>query len=474
MGQYFLAVDIGASSGRHILGREENGQIALEEIYRFPNGMKNLDGTLCWDVEELWGHVLAGLKECGRLGKIPVSMGIDTWAVDYVLLDGEDKVTGKTVGYRDGRTQGMDREVGMVISPEELYARTGIQKQNFNTIYQFMAVKKENPEYLKQARSMLMIPDYLHFRLTGKKCQEYTNATTTQLVDAKTKTWDYPLIERLGYPREWFGSLSMPGTLVGRLSKEVERAVGFSCQVVLPGTHDTASAVAAVPSNEDDVLYISSGTWSLMGTERQEADCSETSRVHNFTNEGGYDYRFRYLKNIMGLWMIQSVQKELAQAGENYSFAQLCQMAEREKIRSLVDCNDESFLAPDSMIQAVRDFCTGSGQQVPRTAAQLAAVIYRSLADCYRKTKGELEQATGKTYGQIHIVGGGSNADFLNQLTADAAGCPVLAGPVEATAIGNLAAQMIRAGVYGSLREAREGIFKSFEIRRFAPAAQRG
>ncbi len=472
MGQYFLAVDIGASSGRHILGKAEDGKIALEEIYRFPNGMKNLDGTLCWDVEELWGHVVQGLKECGRLGKIPAAMGIDTWAVDYVLLDGEDKVTGKTVGYRDGRTQGMDEEVGRLISPEELYGRTGIQKQIFNTIYQFMAVKKENPEYLEQAQTMLMIPDYLHYRLTGNKCQEYTNATTTQLVSPETKAWDYDLIERLGYPKKWFGDLSMPGTLVGELSEAVEKEVGFSCQVVLPGTHDTASAVAAVPSNEEDVLYISSGTWSLMGTERLEADCSETSREHNFTNEGGYAYRFRYLKNIMGLWMIQSVKKELARAGEDYSFAQLCQMAEEESIKSLVDCNDDCFLAPDSMIQAVKDFCGRSGQQVPETAAQLAAVIYRSLEDCYKKTKAELEQATGKIYRQIHIVGGGANADFLNQLTADAAGCPVFAGPVEATAIGNLAVQMIRAGVYGSLKEAREGIFNSFEIRRFEPRKQ--
>lgn len=472
MGQYFLAVDIGASSGRHILGKAEDGKIALEEIYRFPNGMKNLDGTLCWDVEELWGHMVQGLKECGRLGKIPAAMGIDTWAVDYVLLDGEDKVTGKTVGYRDGRTQGMDEEVGRLVSPEELYGRTGIQKQIFNTIYQFMAVKKENPEYLEQAQTMLMIPDYLHYRLTGNKCQEYTNATTTQLVSPETKAWDYDLIERLGYPKKWFGDLSMPGTLVGELSEAVEKEVGFSCQVVLPGTHDTASAVAAVPSNEEDVLYISSGTWSLMGTERLEADCSETSREHNFTNEGGYAYRFRYLKNIMGLWMIQSVKKELARAGEDYSFAQLCQMAEEESIKSLVDCNDDCFLAPDSMTQAVKDFCGRSGQQVPETAAQLAAVIYRSLADCYKKTKAELEQATGKIYRQIHIVGGGANADFLNQLTADAAGCPVLAGPVEATAIGNLAVQMIRAGVYGSLKEAREGIFNSFEIRRFEPRKQ--
>lgn len=469
MEQYFLAVDIGASSGRHILGSVEKGRIKLEEIYRFPNGMKSVDGQLCWDVEELWSHVKAGMKRCRDLGKIPVSMGIDTWAVDYVLLDREDRIVGNTVGYRDGRTRGMDEEVYRIISQEELYERTGIQKQIFNTVYQFMAVKKQNPEYFKQAVSMLMIPDYLHFRLTGVKRQEYTNATTTQLVDPVARTWDYELIRRLGYPEGWFGPLSVPGTAVGVLSPAVEEETGFSCRVVLPGTHDTASAVAAVPSNEDDVLYISSGTWSLMGTERPEADCTEVSREHNFTNEGGYEYRFRYLKNIMGLWMIQSVKKELAQAGEEYSFAQLCDMAEKETIESVVDCNDECFLAPPDMGEAVKEYCRRSAQQVPETAGQLACVIYRSLAKCYRNTKRELEEITGKTYNRIHIVGGGANADYLNQLTADAALCPVSAGPAEATAIGNLAVQMIGAGVYRNLKEAREGIYNSFEIREYVP-----
>lgn len=474
MEQYFLAVDIGASSGRHILGRAEEGRITLEEIYRFPNGMKPAGGQLCWDVEELWNHIIAGMKKCRELGKIPVSMGIDTWAVDYVLLDKEDRIVGNTVGYRDGRTQGMDGELYRIIPQEELYGRTGIQKQIFNTIYQFMAVKKQNPEYLEQAKAMLMIPDYFHFRLTGVKCQEYTNATTTQLINPETNTWDYDLIKKLGYPESWFGPLSMPKTVLGNLSPEVEKEAGFTCKVVLPGTHDTASAVAAVPSNEEDVLYISSGTWSLMGTERPKADCSGVSRAHNFTNEGGYEYRFRYLKNIMGLWMIQSVKKELSEAGQDYSFARLCQLAESETIESVVDCNDSCFLAPASMIGAVQEFCRNSGQRIPETPAQLACVIYRSLAECYKQTKRELEEITGKVYSRIHIVGGGANADYLNQLTADAAGCPVFAGPTEATAVGNLAVQMIGAGVYRNLREARDGIFRSFGIKEYMPKTFEG
>lgn len=467
MERYYLAIDIGASSGRHILGCVKDGRMALEEIYRFPNGMKSVDGQLCWDVEELFAHIKAGMKKCKELGKIPVSLGIDTWAVDYVLLDENDKIVGNTVGYRDGRTKGMDALVYEKIPLDELYQRTGIQKQIFNTIYQFMAVKSQHPEYLNVAKTMLMIPDYFHYCLTGVKKQEYTNATTTQLVNPKTNTWDYKLIERLGYPLEWFGPLSMPGTVVGNLTPEIEAEVGFSCKVVLPATHDTGSAVLAVPSNEWDVLYISSGTWSLMGTERMEADCSLESMKRNFTNEGGYEYRFRYLKNIMGLWMIQSVKKELAEAGQNYSFGEICEMASKETISSLVDCNDECFLAPESMIQAVRDFCQKKGQQVPETPAQLGAVIYNSLAKCYGETVDELEQVTGKHYGQVHIVGGGANADYLNRLTAKYTRRTVFAGPTEATAIGNLAAQMIEAGEYGSLAEARKGIFDSFEIKTY-------
>ncbi len=469
MEQYYLAVDIGASSGRHILGHVKQGRMVLEEIYRFPNGMKQIDGHLCWDVEALFSHIIAGMKRCKELGKTPVSLGIDTWAVDYVLLDEQNQIVGNVVGYRDGRTKGMDDQVYKDISLEELYQKTGIQKQIFNTIYQFMAVKRQHPEYLDKAKTMLMIPDYFHFCLTGVKKQEYTNATTTQLVNPGTNTWDYELIEKLGYPLNWFGELSMPGTLVGELTEEIQKEVGYQCKVVLPATHDTGSAVLAVPSNEENILYISSGTWSLMGTERKEADCSLKSMKHNFTNEGGYEYRFRYLKNIMGLWMIQSVKKELALMGQDYSFGEICDMASKETIPSLVDCNDDGFLAPESMIQAVKDYCRKEGQQVPETPAQLGAVIYNSLAKCYGQTIEELEQAVKAHYSQIHIVGGGANADYLNHLTAKYTKRPVYAGPTEATAIGNLTAQMIRAGEYKSLTEARDAIFKSFEIKKYEP-----
>ncbi len=465
MSPYFLAVDIGASSGRHMLGHLEKGRLVLEEIYRFENGMKQTKEGLCWDIPALFQEIKTGIRRCGELGKIPVSMGIDTWAVDYVLLDEQDQILGDTFGYRDSRTEGMDEEVYRLIPEKELYQRTGIQKQIFNTVFQLMAVKKAHPEYLEQARTFLMMPDYFHFLLTGEKRSEYTNATSTQLVNAETKDWDDEVISRLGYPREMFLPLSQPGTQVGVFTKEIEKEVGFSCQVVLPATHDTASAVMAVPCQEDNCLYISSGTWSLMGTENKKAICTEESRQKNFTNEGGYDFRYRYLKNIMGLWMIQSVRHE---EKDQYSFAQLCEMADEcSDFPSRVFVNAQEFLAPESMTEAVRQYCEKSGQRVPETTGELAAVIYQSLAKCYGKTVQEIEQLTGEHYDTIHIVGGGANADYLNRLTASQSGRRVLAGPSEATAIGNLMAQMIGKGEFAGLMQARACVAESFPIREY-------
>lgn len=464
MSTYYLAVDIGASSGRHILGTIEDGRIVLEEVYRFPNGMKKKNGHLCWDVEELFTHIKNGVKKCKEIGKLPVSMGIDTWAVDYVLLDENDEILGDTVGYRDSRTKGMDEKVYEVIPLDKLYARTGIQKQLFNTIYQLMAVKAQHPEHMERAKTMLMLPDYFHFRLTGVKRSEYTNATSSQLVSPATKDWDDELIEMLGYKREMFLPLSMPGTPVGNFSKAVEDEVGFSCQVVLPATHDTASAVLAVPAVGDDTLYISSGTWSLMGIESTEANCSMESMEKNFTNEGGYAYRYRFLKNIMGLWMIQSVKKEL---DDKYSFAELCEMAEGcSAFSSRVDVNDDCFLAPESMIEAIRDYCVRTGQQAPEGPAELACCIYHSLSESYAQTVREIEELTGRQFDAIHIVGGGSNAMYLNELTAKATGRTVYAGPGEATAIGNLLAQMLAAGKFRDIYEARKAVYDSFAVKK--------
>lgn len=464
MNPYYLAVDIGASSGRHILAHLEDGKMVLEEIHRFPNGMVQKDGENVWDVDELFAQIKLGMKKCAEAGKIPVSIGIDTWGVDFVLLDAEGKRIGNAVAYRDGRTKGMDEEVYKKIPEDELYARTGIQKAIFNTIYQLMALKAKKPEQLEKAETMLMMPDYFHYLLSGVAATEYTNATTGQLVSPVTKDWDMELIEKLGYPKKIFRKLVTPGTVLGELTEEIQKEVGFNCKVVAPATHDTGSAVIAVPTESDNTLYISSGTWSLMGTELMEANCSRESKQHNLTNEGGYDYRFRFLKNIMGLWMIQSVKKEI---GGKLGFGEICEQASHCTIPSIVDANDDRFLAPANMTEEVQAACRESGQQVPEGIAEVASVIYNSLAQCYAKTIKEIEEITGQKYDRIHIVGGGANAEYLNILTAKATGVPVYAGPTEATAIGNLAAQMMSAGELKGLKDARACVYKSFEIKKY-------
>lgn len=467
MSQYYLAVDIGASSGRHMLARIQDGKIKLEEIYRFENGMKRVEGKLLWDTEHLFNEIINGMKKCKELNKIPVSMSIDTWAVDYVLLDQNDHVLGDSYGYRDHRTDGMDEVVNKVIDEKELYAKTGIQKQIFNTIYQLTAVKENTPELLGKAKTFIMLPDYFQFLLTGNKMCEYTNASTTQLVSPETYQWDEELMESLGLPKDIFLPISMPGTLVGSLKEDIKNEVGFDLDVVLCGSHDTASAVMAVPESTGESVYISSGTWSLMGIESMKAIISDEARLANFTNEGGYDHRFRFLKNIMGLWMIQSIRHEHNDA---YSFAELCELAQENKdFPSRVDVNDDKFLSPDNMTQAVQDYCKETGQKVPETIGELAEVVYQSLAICYKKAIHNLEEIAGKTYNSIHIIGGGSNAAYLNQLTANATGKKIYAGPSEASALGNMLAQMIRNQEFTSLQNARICVFDSFDIKKYIP-----
>ena len=460
MKTYYLAVDIGASSGRHILGWLEDGKIMLEEIYRFPNGLSEKDGHMCWDHQALASHLITGMKRCAELGKIPTYMGIDTWGVDFVLLDKDDQVIGNAVGYRDARTVGIDADVYRHVSENELYARTGIQKQLYNTVYQLMALKKEAPEQLEAAESLLMIPDYLGFVLTGVKHQEYTNATTGQLVNIDTGDWDFELIERLGYPSKLFGRLYMPGETLGRLSEDVKKQVGYDLTVIHPASHDTGSAVLAVPTNSENAIYLSSGTWSLMGIERMVADSSEESAQRNFTNEGGYEKRYRYLKNIMGLWIIQSIKKEL---NNQYSFGELSDMAAAlGDTPYRINVNDDRFLAPKSMIKAVNEACGTEDMPLDH----LLCCVYHSLADCYEKTVAELERMSGgRKLEALHIIGGGSKDNYLNKLTADRLNIPVYAGPTEATALGNLLAQMIADGTFSTVAEARSAVYASFDVK---------
>ena len=480
--KYYLAIDIGASSGRHILGHVENGRMVLEEIYRFDNLQVHRNGHDCWDMENLWNGIIGGLKACGELGKIPATVGIDTWGVDYVLLDENDKVLGDAVAYRDSRNEGMDNVVSKYISAEALYARTGIQKQPFNTIYQLMAQKLEAPEQVAAAKRLLMIPEYLNFLLTGVKKSEYTIASTSNLLDANKKDWDKELIEMLDLPVVIFGELCMPGESVGQLLPEIQAQVGFNATVILPATHDTGSAFLAVPAKDDNAVYLSSGTWSLLGVENEVAITTPESHAANFTNEGGAWYRYRYMSNIMGLWMIQSVRRELngvsyvvgkeqrQATGKKWSFPDLIAEAEKEEgFPSMVDVNASCFLAPESMIQAIKDECARTGQAVPETVGQIMQCVYTSLSVCYRDAIKALEGLTGKKYTSINIVGGGCQDGYLNRRTAQATGLTVFAGPVEGTAIGNLLVQMIAGGDLSDLAAARSAIRRSFEIKEVLP-----
>jgi len=462
----FLAIDVGASGGRHILGWLEDGKLLTEEVYRFPNGMTQIGKHLCWDTDALFEEILTGLKKCADLGKIPASVGIDTWGVDFVLLDKNDNIIGPAIAYRDNRTDGIDSEVNKFISESDLYARAGIQKMLINTIYQLMAIKVQTPDHLERATHLLMMPDYLHYRLCGVKKNEYTIASTSALLNAKEKTWDDDIIGRCGFPRDIFGELVPAGTILGGFTEEIKIAVGFDSKVIMPPSHDTASAFLAVPTKSDRSVYISSGTWSLMGVELSEPITSEASRAANLTNEGGYEYRYRYLKNIAGMWLIQSIHKEI---GNNISYIDLAVLARNSECDSIIDVNEDRFTAPDSMVSAIREACRESGQEEPVELGDVARCIYRSLAVLYAQTMKGLQELTGIEFDSVNIIGGGSQNAYVNDLTAEACGLPVYAGPAEGTALGNIASQMIALDVLPDLEAARKVIRKSFDIREILP-----
>lgn len=470
---YHLAIDIGASSGRHILGWVEDGRMHLKEVYRFENRLAEKNGHLCWEMDRLWQNVLAGLKACKDAGCTPETVGIDTWAVDFVLLDAAGEILGDTVAYRDSRTEGVRQALEPVLPFAEHYARTGIQYQPFNTAYQLAALQTEHPDQLAAAKTFLMVPDYLNYKLTGVATNEYTNASTTALVGAASRDWDDELIARLGLPRGVFQSICQPGTVLGRLTPEVQAEVGFDCTVVLPATHDTGSAWLAVPARDDRAVYLSSGTWSLLGVENTVPITSAASAAANFTNEGGYGGTYRYLKNIMGLWMIQSVRRELGERAPNGTrpaFPELIAAAkEASGYPGLVNADDDRFLAPNSMIGEITAACAEAGYPAPATTGEVMQVIYNSLADDYRRAIAALQSLTGKTYESVNIVGGGSQDGYLNQMAANVTGLPVYAGPTEGTALGNLIVQFIAAGEYADLQAARDAIKQSFAIQEVLP-----
>ena len=450
---YYLAIDIGASSGRQIVGWIADGKLKTEEVYRFKNGAESNGGHLIWDTERLFAEVKNGLKAAKEKGYVPSYIGIDTWAVDYALLDGENKLIGEVYAYRDSRTVKSSEAVHRIISFDELYKKTGIQFQTFNTIYQLYADKLSGK--IKEAESLLMLPDYLNFLLTGVKKQEYTTATSTGLVNAQTHDWDGDILDLLGLNRKLFGELSQPGTVVGSFSKEIEEELGYNATVILPATHDTASAVLAAPIDNESP-YISSGTWSLLGIEQERAHTDEGSQKANYSNEGSINYNFRYQKNIMGLWLIQCVKKELG----NVSFETLAQMAKCKEDCGIIDVNGQRFLSPKNMIDEINK---ALGRSL--NSSSIMRVIYDSLAKSYADAICELEKNTGKTYKTLNIIGGGSRDMLLNELTAKATGKKIITGPTEATAIGNLIMQMIGTGELKDLPDARKIIKKSFDIK---------
>lgn len=428
--RYFLAIDIGASSGRHILGRKEDGEIKTEEVYRFANGMDRVDDRLVWDMERLEREVKAGLKAAFAKEPAIESLSIDTWGVDYVLLRGEEPVW-PCHAYRDGRTEAVIGEVHKAVPFAELYAHTGIQFQPFNTVYQLYADKLAGR--LEGVTDFLMAPEYLLWRLTGVKAHEYTNATTTGLVNAQTGEYDRELVEKLGLPQALFRPLAQPGTVLGPLLRSVAEEVGGNCRAVLCATHDTASAVEGIPM-EGNAPFISSGTWSLLGAKLPRPLTTEEGRRANFTNEGGVGY-IRYLKNIMGMWLINRLRSELC---PDVPFPEIVKAAEESTCAALVDANADVFMAPESM-KAAFDAATGGALE---TVGDYFRCAYRSLAACYAAAVGELEAITGECWGELYIVGGGAKNQYLNRLTAEHTGKKVIALPIEATALGNIKIQM--------------------------------
>lgn len=456
--RYFLAIDIGASSGRHILAHLDGDKMITEEIYRFQNAPKTVvdetgEKRLTWDVDRLFQEILNGLKRAKELGKTPYSVGVDTWGVDYALLDENDERIGDVYCYRDARTERTIPKVHAILPIERLYAYTGIAFASFNTVYQLM--DEVDTGRMQRAKTMLNLPDYFHFRLTGVKKQEYTMATTTGMVNATTRTWDKEIIEKLGYKKELFGELSAPGTIVGDFTKEVQAAVGYNAKVILPATHDTASAVLAAPL-VGQTPYISSGTWSLLGVEQNAAHTDESARLAGYSNEGSVQGQFRLQINIMGLWMIQQVRHEL---DDKYGFGELADLARANPVEDEIDVNDQIFLAPESMIQAI-DGAVGRTLSI----GERAYVIFNNLAKYYAKSLHALEEVTGEQYSTLNIIGGGSKNTLLNELTEKYTGKKIITGPTEGTALGNLMMQMVGAGEIASVADGRAYIKRSFDI----------
>ena len=467
-----LGIDLGASSGRAMLGTLEGKKLTIREIHRFLNEPVTLCGRFVWDMPRLFHEIKQALLKLSRSGETVDAIGIDTWGVDFGLLDKNGHLLSLPVHYRDARTNGIPEKVRAIIPDEELFARTGIAFNSFNTLFQLYAMKDEGDPTLESASELLFMPDLLAYFLTGKKGTEYTIASTSQLLNPYTRDWDRDLMEKLGIPARIFGEVKLPGAVRGTLLAEIARECGVAeIPVIAIGGHDTASAVAAVPAREKDFAYISSGTWSLLGTEIEKPLCAEGVMKANYTNEGGVDGSIRLLKNIMGLWIIQECKREWDRRSDAVSFSQIVEMAEKaEPFIAFIDVDDPCFLAPNDMPARIQEYCRKTGQRVPASRGEIARVVYENLALKYRWAIERLENdMLKKRVNALHIVGGGSKNEMLNRFTADAINRAVIAGPDEGTVIGNVLVQAMGVGALKDVAALRRVVEASFPTRRLEP-----
>ena len=473
--QVYLAIDLGAESGRVMAGIFDGQYLRLEELHRFSNGPVNVADTMRWDLLRLWSQIQVGLqKAAARFGQNIVSVGVDTWGVDFVLLSKTGEMLGQPYHYRDARTRGVMDHTFQRVPRAEVFANTGLQFMEINSLYQLLAMNQSNPALVELADKFLMIPDFFHWLLSGSRVVEFTNATTSQMYHPTNRNWSIDMLRKLGLPTQMFPEVVGPGTKLGRLREDVARRAGLPrLEVVAPATHDTGAAIAAVPTERTgsaNWAYISSGTWSLMGLELPHAVLTQRALELNVTNEGGIDGTYRLLKNIMGLWLVQECRKSFERNGSAYDYGLLAQVArDARPFRAFVDPDSPAFLAPHDMPEAIRDWCRETNQEIPDTDGGLIRCALESLALKYRMVLGWLEELSGEKTDVIHIVGGGTQNELLNQFTANATGRPVITGPIEATALGNVLVQARTSGSVGSLSQIRDIVRASSTMQRYEP-----
>ncbi len=465
-----LAFDFGASSGRAMIAQFVDGRITMEEIHRFTNDPVSVRETLYWDALRLFFNIKQGITRAVNAGGFDM-IGIDTWGVDFGLIGYDGQLVQNPVHYRDGRTKQPYRDFFKKITPDELYETAGIQHMAINTLYQLYALREQSPDLLDQTQKILFTPDLYNYFLTGEMKAEYTIASTSEMLDAKKRDWSDKLLGLAGIPREKLCDITMPGSKCGLLSDEICHELGApKATVMCTASHDTASAVAAIPTQEKDFIFISCGTWSLLGTELDEPCLNAKAREYNFTNEGGVNDKYCFMQNIMGTWLIQESRRQWIREGEEYGFGELeSEATKAEGFRCFVDVDDEAFVEPGNLPRRIRAYCRQTGQFEPQAKGEIIRCIDESLAMKFAYSIARLEECTGKTYGTVHILGGGTKSALLCQMTANATGKTVVAGPDEATVLGNVAVQLIAAGEIADVAEARRVVEQSTGLKRYEP-----